>query len=67
MQEIKHKTAHDALIEALENVEEIENIIIIYTVAVDDPDKAGFQVRHNGLSFERMLWLVQVFKKWLLE
>lgn len=59
----EHKESpHDALIKALEHVEDMESVLIIYE------GKPGIAAGcfDNDLTVERSLWLIEIFKYWLM-
>ena len=57
-----HESPHDALIKALEKVEDMENVLVIYE------GKSGIAAGSfdRDLTVERSLWLVEMFKYWLM-
>jgi hypothetical protein len=54
---------HDALINALQRVEEMESVLIIFDSKSEDGPAGSFD---SDLTVERALWLVEMFKHWLL-
>jgi hypothetical protein len=62
MSSVHTESPHDALIKALEHVEDMESVLIIYEgkqgVAAGSFD--------NDLTVERALWLLEMFKYWLM-
>jgi hypothetical protein len=57
-----HDTPHDALIKALERVENMESVLIIYEGKPGLP-AGSFD---SDLSVSDALYLVEIFKHWLL-
>jgi hypothetical protein len=57
-----HDTPHDALIKALERVEDMESVLIIYE------GKTGYSAGSfdSDLTVANALYLVELFKHWLL-
>jgi len=57
-----HESPHDALIKSLEKVEDMENVLVIYEGKPGRP-AGSFD---SDLSTEKALWLIEIFKHWLL-
>lgn len=57
-----HDSPHDALIKALERVEDMESVLIIYEAKPGLP-AGSFD---SSLTVERAGWLCDIFKYWLL-
>lgn len=57
-----HATPHDALIKALEHVEEIEGVLIIYS-GKEDGKAGSFD---SDLTIADSLYLIELFKFWLM-
>jgi hypothetical protein len=55
-----HDTPHDALIKALEKVEDMDDVLIIYN---GQNHSGSFD---SGLTIERAVFMIEVFKTWLL-
>lgn len=57
-----HESPHDALIKALENVERMDRVLVIYEA------KEGFPAGSfdSDLTLSQALFLVEIFKHWLL-
>jgi hypothetical protein len=57
-----HESPHDALIKALERVEDMESVLIVYE------GKPGLAAGSfdSDISVEKAVWLVEIFKFWLL-
>ena len=57
-----HDTPHDALIKALERVDDMESVLIIYE------GKTGLKAGSfdSDLSVMGAIYLVEIFKHWLL-
>ena len=56
----RHETPHDALIKALEKVEEMDDVLIIYN---GQTHSGSFD---SGLTIERAVFMIEVYKTWLL-
>lgn len=55
-----HDSPHDALIKALEKVESMEGVLIIYS----SPEKSGSF--DSDLTVAEALYLCELFKAWLM-
>ncbi len=58
----KQQTPHDALIKALEKVEDMESVIVIYE---GKPGCAAGSF-DSDITVEKCLWLMEIFRYWLM-
>lgn len=62
MEKTHTESPHDALIKALEKVEDMESVVIIYEGKPGCP-AGSFD---NDLTVAKALWLIEIFRYWLL-
>lgn len=60
--EERKKTPHDTLIQALERVEEMESVIVIY----DKKNEEKCGSFDSDLTVSECLFLIELFKHWLM-
>lgn len=56
------KTAHTALIEALERVDEMQHVLVIW----EKKDSSGMGSIDSDLTISECLYFIEMFKHWLL-
>lgn len=66
MKRITKNTVTDALLEAMEHADQMESIAILYHNKPSD-SKAFGMITDDGCTVERMNFLVDVFKAWMIK
>jgi len=66
MKRITKNTVTDALLEAMEQAGQMESIAILYHNKPSD-SKAFGMITDDGCTVERMNFLVDVFKAWMIK